>query len=93
MNDLPNTNNAIEGWHNVFNASFHNIYQSNLLLLKFLKEEEEIIRQKYLRILGGEIFEIKNIYKLNRDQLKIKLTLADSFDAQFVLDLTNFLFY
>ena len=41
LNDLPRTNNALEGWHKGFNQRFP---KSNMLLSQFilrLKDEEE----------------------------------------------------
>ena len=36
-NDIPRTNNGIEGWHNVFKRSFNEARYSFTLLIKKLK--------------------------------------------------------
>lgn len=57
--NIPKTNNAIEAWHNVFNSTFGTSkFNLHLLILK-LKDEEEIIRQKFIRLSNGEIFSRK----------------------------------
>ena len=60
--EIPKTNNAIEGWHNTFKNTFGTSRFSFELLIYKLKEEEEVIRQKKIRIDIGERFRRKRKY-------------------------------
>jgi hypothetical protein len=48
LNGIPRTNNAIEGWHNVFAKSFLNSKRSFILLVERLRNEKETIQQKLI---------------------------------------------
>ncbi|OAF67204.1 hypothetical protein A3Q56_05029, partial [Intoshia linei] len=50
-NDIPKTNNAIEGFHSIFKKSFNCLYYSKDNMYNALKNVEEFIRQKYERTL------------------------------------------
>lgn len=52
-------NNAVEGWHDVFNFTLVTSKYKLPFLVRKLKVEEEIMRQKSLRLSNGEILQRK----------------------------------
>ena len=64
LDDLPRTNNAIEGWHNIFRSSFGPLNKVPRTFVKKLREEEEQIKIKYMRLLDNEKLLRKKKYLL-----------------------------
>jgi hypothetical protein len=69
--DIPKTNNAIEAWHNVFGSSFGSSKYNFTLLIEKLKDEQEIIRQRCIRMDIGEEFVKKKFYVEMEHNLKM----------------------
>ena len=94
LENIPKTNNAIEAWHNVFNSTFGTSkFNFHLLILK-LKDEEEIIRQKYIRICSGEILVRKKKYIEMESNLKMFiLNYRERYGIEYVFQLVNLLYY
>lgn len=90
----PKTNNGIEGWHNTFKNTFGtSIYSFELLILK-LKDEEEAIRQKRIRINYGEEQIRKRRYVRMEEELNNFLNSSEvCYGSDFVFLLINRLFY
>lgn len=64
-NNIPRTNNGIEGRHNIFKSAFTNIRNNLQLIFKKLKDDEEAIRIKKIKIdLVIKLIEIEDILKL-----------------------------
>lgn len=53
FNNVPTTNNAIEGWHHIINSNFHFKCPNFDLFFKKLQQEEESIYQKFIDITNG----------------------------------------
>ena len=68
-NNLPKTNNGVEGWHNVFRSSFGTLNKNPLNFVKKLRKEENVM-QKYLRMKNGENLLRKKKYVMLSDNLK-----------------------
>lgn len=92
--NIPKTNNGIEGWHNAFKNTFGtSIYSFELLIAK-LKDEEETVRQKVIRIGLGEQQIRKKKYVLMEDDLNLFLRNTNtSYGTAFVFALITKLFY
>lgn len=92
--NIPKTNNGIEGWHNTFKNTFGtSIYSFELLIVK-LKDEEEAIRQKCIRINLGEQQIRKRRYVLMEQELMRFLRSCEvSHGSEFVFILNTKLFY
>ena len=60
--DIARTNNAIEGWHNVFRSSFEPLNKVARTFVKKLRNEEESIQQKFLGLRSGEELSRKKKY-------------------------------
>ena len=92
--DVPKTNNAIEAWHNVFSSSFGTAKFSFILLIKKLRDEEEIIKQSLLRLDTGEIFTRKRKYVEMENNLKDFIMVSNQkFGVEYVMSLIQLLFY
>jgi hypothetical protein len=66
--NFPKTNNAIEGWHNTFANTFANYKHSFYLLIKKLKDEEDVIRIRSIQIDElNMVFKRKNKY-INKER-------------------------
>ncbi len=69
-NDYPRTNNDIEGWHAVFRSTFSLLNISLRTLIKKLRDEEEAIMQRKLRIANGETIHRVTRYIFTAENLK-----------------------
>lgn len=92
--EIPRTNNAIEGWHNAFNGLFGNSAPSLTLLIYNLKNEEENVQQRLIRLNIGENFRRKIRYELMERRLYEKMnSTAEHFGKNYVFSLVDLLFY
>jgi hypothetical protein len=92
--NIPKTNNAIEAWHNNFNSSFGTSKFNFALLIQKLKDEEEIIRQRVLRINNGESFRRAKRYVEMENNLKIFVENSPvKFRIDYVMNIVNLFFY
>ena len=93
---LPRTNNAIEGWHNIFRNTFGTSRYSFDLLLKKLKDEEDVIRIRSIQqdILGMQ-FERKKQYVVMETNLTLFLNENAGYETglTYLFELINKLFY
>ena len=64
--NIPRTNNAIEGWHNTFRNTFKTSKYSLILLIRMLKNEEDVVRIKDVRISKAFIEKAQRIFKKRR---------------------------
>ena len=53
--ELPRTNNSVEGWHRSFQCSLSACHPTFWKFLDLLKKEEGLIRVKILQSLGGHV--------------------------------------
>lgn len=91
---VPRTNNAIEGWHNTFNASFGTAKFSFPILIRQIKNEEEFTQQKFIRSSYGERFRISKKYKNIEIQLLNFLNQQPfRYGFEFVWKLVEYIFY
>ena len=76
---IYSTNNAVEGWHNVFRGSFGSLNKTPMNFVKKLRKEEEAVRQKFLRIKSGEsLYRKKCTFSwLKRSRIFYLMNLAD----------------
>ena len=92
--EIPKTNNAIEAWHMVFNSTFGTSKNNFFVLLEKLKDEEEVVKQKYLRFTFGEYPRRKRRYILMERNLREFLSITnENFGVDFVFHLVNLIFY
>jgi hypothetical protein len=90
----PKTNNAIEAWHNVFNSTFGTSRYNFILLISKLREEEEVIKQKFLRSIAGEnLPRIKRYVEMENNHEAFINNTTEKFGAFYVFDLVSLLFY
>jgi hypothetical protein len=96
LNDLPRTNNAIEGWHNIFRSSFGPLNKTPRNFVKKLLKEEEAIYQKILRIRSGEILKRKRKYVLLSESLKKFVQRSDEnglVPPLYIMEMADYVFY
>jgi hypothetical protein len=68
--EIPRTNNAIEGWHNTFSNTFGLCKSSFYILVKKLKDEEDVIRMRSIQSAElNHVFERKEKYIERETQL------------------------
>lgn len=92
--EVPRTNNAIEGWHNTFNASFGTMRFSFPILVKQIKNEEEFTQQKIIRSNFGERFRISKKYADFEARLLVFLNRYQNWEGvEFVMELINYIYY
>ena len=53
--ELPRTNNSVEGWHRSFQCSLSACHPTFWKFLDLLKKEKGLIRVKILQSLGGHV--------------------------------------
>ena len=53
LEELPRTNNSIEGWHNRFNGNCDGSHPTLWKLLKSFKREESLVRAEIFQLIGG----------------------------------------
>ena len=53
LEELPRTNNEIEGWHNRFNGNCDGSHPTLWKLLKSFKREESLVRAEIFQLIGG----------------------------------------
>ena len=94
LHGIPKTNNAIEAWHMVFNSTF-GTSKFNFKLLAFkLKEEEEVIQQKLIRIELGERFPRNRRYvDMENALFNFIVNSRTRSGLPYVFSLVNLLFY
>lgn len=93
--NVPRTNNAIEGWHNVFNSTFHTSRFSFPLLIEKLKDEEDVIRIKKIRFDLGHKLEQDKRYIEQEETLKSYLRENEGkyYGIDFVFGMVGLIFY
>jgi len=93
--NVPRTTNAIEGWHKVFNSTFSSGNISLITLIKKLKNEEDIIRIKDIRMSLGHNFLRNSRYINMENNLNSNLILYnnENYGVCFVFRLVDVLFY
>ena len=52
-NELPRTNNSVEGWHRSFQCNLSACHPTFWKFVELLKKEEAVVRVKMLQCLGG----------------------------------------
>ena len=93
-NDIPKTNNAIEGWHSIFKRSFGSCHSSLFNLVYRLKNEENAARLKSYQIELGMSIPRKRRYVLMEARLNSFMSEnRNSGNIDFIFQLTNLLFY
>jgi hypothetical protein len=94
-NDIPRTNNAIEGWHHVFNSTFFSSKYSLPIFFAKLKDEEDFIRVKDICMNLGQTFIRKKKYIVMEGKLIDFLVYSgdENFGLSFILSLADILFY
>ena len=75
--DLPRTNNAVEGFHSALRSSITCKHRNIRKLIAALKNEEELQETKIIHLNRGDAPARKKIYKSIDRQLK---TLANTYD-------------
>lgn len=95
LNDnVPRTNNSIEGFHNVFNKSFCSANYTLGLLIKKIKDEEENIQQRRIRSDIGEIFCRKKKYVIMETRLNnFLISQTNHHGLEYIFGLIERLFY
>jgi hypothetical protein len=93
--NTPRTNNAIEGWHNVFANTFGTSKYSFSLLIEKLKNEEDSTRIKFLRFEAGHTFRRNKKYVEMENSIFEYLNVWSNreFGVEFVFGLVDKLFY
>lgn len=94
-NNIPRTNNSIEGWHYAFKSTIGNSKNSFPLLFFKLKNEEDAARIKNIRIDIGETLERNRKYVNIETNLRLFLERRanNNYGFDFVQALTNILFF
>jgi hypothetical protein len=93
--DIPRTNNAIEGWHSVFNSTFGTSNFSFHLLVEKMKFEEDAIRIENIRTENGEVL-LRNEKYIRMEERTQRYFLENSvynFGSTFIFGLIPLLSY
>lgn len=94
LNDIPRTNNAIEGWHNSFRNIFGNLNPTFKNFMMNLKHEERAIFQKFIILTNGETIRRKKKYILFHEELINFLNERESRNPRtYILELVGFKYY
>ena len=67
--NIPRTNNAIEGWHNTFRNTFKTSKYSLILLIRMLKNEEDVVRIEDVRL--SKCFVLRRLNKYIRREERV----------------------
>ena len=94
FNDVPRTNNAIEGWHNTFRSSFGNLNPTFKNFMLKVKQEDRCSHQKYLMLTNGETIRRKAKYVgLHNDLINFLCERENRDPKTYILDLAGFIYY
>ena len=92
--DLPRTNNAVEGFHSALHSSITSKHRNILKLIAALKREEELQQTKIIHVNRGDAPAKKKIYKSIDRQLN---TLVNTYDnsnkISFLDNISKILFF
>jgi hypothetical protein len=93
--NIPRTNNAIEGWNSTFKNTFGTSRYSLHLLIEKLKCEEDAIRIKAIRQENGDIIRRKRKFIRIEQQINdfLRNNNERNFGVVFVLGLVQYLTY
>lgn len=92
--EVPRTNNSIEGWHNAFKNSFGTSRYSFSLLITKLKDEEELIRQKRIRSEYNDVVCRRRRYVILEERLRNCIERNNQrFGAAYIFSIVDSLFY
>jgi hypothetical protein len=91
---IPKTNNAIEGWHNTFKNTFGTSRYSFQLLIFKLKDEEEAVRQKKIRMdLNERHIRKKKYVEIEENLNNYIMGSSERFGYEYISNLVDILFY
>ena len=92
---IPRTNNAIEGRHRSLNSTFFTNKVSLPLLIEKLKDEEDQIRIKYIRVCCGEVIprNIKYVQQENRLFEFMAVNQDENYGISFIFRLLDHIYY
>jgi hypothetical protein len=92
--NIPRTNNAIEGWHNAFKNRFGTSRYSFSLLIAKLKDEEEVVRHKRIRIKNNDIIPRRKRFVVLEERLRNSIANHNNrYGLFYIFDIVNSLFY
>ena len=77
-NDLPRSNNAVEGFHNALRSSITSSHPNLWRLLKALKQELEYSAMKHTQLLRGDMPSKKKAYQIVDTKIKRQLEIFDN---------------
>ncbi|KAF7684675.1 hypothetical protein CDIK_4440, partial [Cucumispora dikerogammari] len=89
LDTLPRTNNAVEGWHNVFRSSFGRLNKTPRNFVIHLIEEEEKIRQKHQRLMLGEALKLNKKYQRISENLHNFIIQKSEIEGKHAIDYFN----
>lgn len=93
---IPRTNNAVEGWHNTFANTFGLCRHSFYMLIKKLKDEEDVIRLRSIQQDElNHIFERRQRYVVKEERLAAYLLArrGNEEGTEFIFDIVALLNY
>lgn len=91
-NEIPKTNNAIEGWHQTFKRRFTSGKANIYLFVKNLIFEQEALRHKFIYLSNGEELERNYKYKLLNHNIFSFLDISpNKSGVVFAMELVNYL--
>jgi len=93
FNDMPRTNNAIEGWHNSFRTIFGNLNPTFKNFMLKVKHEERCSYQKFIRLTNGENIRRKKYIIFNERLVDFLIERENRDPTTYILELAGFIYY
>jgi hypothetical protein len=87
LENIPRTNNSVEGWHNSIASSLNACHPTIWKCIDLFKKKESLVRLQVEQLIAGNTMDVKRKYKDHAERIK---KICDNYNNKNKLDLLKF---